>query len=358
MTLRLACCLIVSLALAGCERSDAPTSNAAKPKPVQTAQPTDDQRFVDMKDAGEQPSPQSPLHLQVVLDRLGFAPGVIDGAEGRFHDEALRGFQRSRDLAETGKLDEDTKKALAQWDRLPALRVVRIPAGFAKGPFFADLPARTADQARYPALGYRNLQEKLAERFHTKPELLARLNPRATWRAGEAIRVPNIPEADVAGAKGEDRGWPQTLAMLGVSARQPQADHVVVDKSDRLLRVFDAQDRLIAQFPATMGSAHDPLPIGKWTIKGVSWNPPFHFNPDLFWDASSKDEKAVLKPGPNGPVGVVWIDLSKPHYGIHGTPEPENIGRSESHGCIRLSNWDAARLAQMVKTGVPAIFQP
>jgi lipoprotein-anchoring transpeptidase ErfK/SrfK len=106
-----------------------------------------------------------------------------------------------------------------------------------------------------------------------------------------------------------------------------------------------------------MGSQHDPLPIGKWTIKGRAYNPPFHYNPKLFWDADSKDQKAVLKPGPNGPVGVVWIDLSKDHYGIHGTPSPEKIGRTESHGCIRLTNWDAARLAMMVKPGTPAVFQ-
>jgi lipoprotein-anchoring transpeptidase ErfK/SrfK len=124
-----------------------------------------------------------------------------------------------------------------------------------------------------------------------------------------------------------------------------------------LLKVYNADDRMIAQFPVTTGSQHDPLPIGEWTIKGVSRNPDFHYNPDLFWDSGSKDEKAVLKPGPNGPVGVVWIDLSKDHYGIHGTPEPQTIGRTESHGCIRLTNWDAARLAQMVKTGVKAKFQ-
>ncbi len=149
-----------------------------------------------------------------------------------------------------------------------------------------------------------------------------------------------------------------TLASLAVAKDQPKADHIVVDKSEGLLKVYDAENRLIAQFPATTGSQHDPLPIGDWTVKGVSRNPDFHYNPDLFWDASAKDEKAVLKPGPNGPVGVVWIDLSKDHYGIHGTPEPQNIGRTQSHGCIRLTNWDAARLAQMVQSGMKAVFQP
>jgi lipoprotein-anchoring transpeptidase ErfK/SrfK len=115
---------------------------------------------------------------------------------------------------------------------------------------------------------------------------------------------------------------------------------------------------LIAIFPATMGSEHDPLPLGQWRIRGTAFNPDFHYNPALFWDADSSDRRALLPPGPNSPVGVVWIDLSRPHYGIHGTPEPRTIGRTESHGCIRLTNWDAARLAQMVRPGVTATFRP
>jgi lipoprotein-anchoring transpeptidase ErfK/SrfK len=139
---------------------------------------------------------------------------------------------------------------------------------------------------------------------------------------------------------------------------QPRANRIVVDKSDGALRVFDAKDILIAQFPATMGSKHDPLPIGRWKIQGLAYNPTFHYDPKLFWNVSDSKDAALLPPGPNGPVGIVWIDLSKPHYGIHGTPEPETIGRAESHGCIRLTNWDAARLAQMVRSNTPAIFQP
>ncbi len=106
-----------------------------------------------------------------------------------------------------------------------------------------------------------------------------------------------------------------------------------------------------------MGSKHDPLPLGNWGITGVAKNPPFNYNPDLFWDAKKGDTKAKLPPGPNGPVGVVWIDLTKEHYGIHGTPAPETIGRAESHGCVRLTNWDAARLAQMVSASTKVVFQ-
>ncbi len=121
--------------------------------------------------------------------------------------------------------------------------------------------------------------------------------------------------------------------------------------------MYDKDDRLVALFSATMGSSHDPLPIGRWKIQGKSFNPKFAYNPDLFWDAKATASKAMLPAGPNGPVGVAWLDLNKPHYGIHGTPEPQSIGRSESHGCIRLANWDVARLSLMVKPGTPALFQ-
>lgn len=307
--------------------------------------------------AEDQPRPI--MQAQVVLDRLGFGSGVIDGKEGQSFAAALRGFQEARGLRKSGTLDAPTRVALAAWSGIPATRIVTIPAEFAKGPFTPAIPRDPAAQAKLPMLGYRNLAEKLAERFHTDPATLIAINaPGTRIGSGLSIRVPNIGNEAIEPSKVEDAEWRATLATLGVGTAQPAAARVTVDKSESVLKVFDARDRLVAQFPATMGSAHDPLPIGKWTIKGVSYNPPFHYNPDLFWDASRKHDKQVLPPGPNGPVGVVWIDLSKPHYGIHGTPEPQLIGRTESHGCIRLTNWDAARLALMVKPGTPAHFVP
>lgn len=297
------------------------------------------------------------LQAQVALDRAGFSPGVLDGKDGMTFTSALKGYQMAKGLPVTGIYDDRTSQSLLSGGQSPATWLVRIPTDFARGPFF-DIPKGLNEQASLPSLTYRNLLEKLAERFHTTPETLVAINPKGTKvGAGAVIRVPAIPNQPVAQIEGDERGWGETLASLGVAKDQPQADHLVVDKSEGLLRVYDADNRLIAQFAVTTGSQHDPLPLGEWTIKGVSRNPDFHYNPDLFWDASSKDEKAVLKPGPNGPVGVVWIDLSKDHYGIHGTPEPQLIGLTESHGCIRLTNWDAARLAQMVKTGVKAKFQ-
>ena len=180
--------------------------------------------------------------------------------------------------------------------------------------------------------------------------------PPSTFYAGQQIRVPNVGADRIDPANVKDGAWLATLRMLGVGSEQPDADKIVVDKSAGTLLAYDTAGKLIAAFTATMGSTHDPLPLGDWKILGVSKNPPFHFNPDLFWDAKAGDEKALLPPGPNGPVGVTWIDLSKEHYGIHGTPEPETIGRAESHGCVRLTNWDVARLAQMVSGSTKVSF--
>ncbi len=338
------------------ESAPAPQDNAAQAA-AQTAGDDPYAFTIVPEPQGAPARPEAILQAQVALDRAGFSPGVIDGKEGMSFTAALSGFQQSRGLPETGKYDDATAKALLGNAAPPATWLVKIPEGFARGPF-VNVPKDLNEQAQLPLIGYRNLLEKLAERFHTKPEVLVALNaPNTKIGPGATVRVPAIGNQPVASIDGDERGWGDTLASLAVAKDQPQADHIIVDKSDGVLRVFDAQDRLMAQFPATMGSEHDPLPIGTWEIKGISRNPDFHYNPDLFWDAEAKDEKAVLKPGPNGPVGVVWIDLSKPHYGIHGTPEPQTIGRTESHGCIRLTNWDAARLAQMVKSGVKAIFR-
>ena len=171
--------------------------------------------------------------------------------------------------------------------------------------------------------------------------------PPSNFRAGQQLRVPNVGADRIDPAQVTDAAWLTTLKMLGVGSDQPKADKIVVDKSAGTLLAYDTAGKLIAAFTATMGSTHDPLPLGNWKILGVSRNPTFHYNPDLFWDAKASDEKALLPAGANGPVGVTWIDLSKEHYGIHGTPEPETIGRAESHGCVRLTNWDVARLAQM-----------
>ena len=333
------------------------------------------------------PEPRPVMQAQVVLDAQGFGPGVIDGGMGQSTRNALGGFQEANGLDVTGELDTATKQALARWSTVPATRVVRIPESWGQIAYL-PVPDEPADQASMQRLGYESLDEKLAERFHTTAEVLEQLNPGgrpagsspepaapasttssipspsagesgtpAMFRAGQLVRVPNIGLAGQPAASGDDADWQRTLASLGVGAEQPEAAMIVVDKSEGVLRAFDASGKLVGLFTVTSGSQHDPLPLGEWKILGVSKNPPFHYNPDLFWDADASDEKAKLPPGPNGPVGVVWIDLSKEHYGIHGTAEPQSIGRSQSHGCVRLTNWDAARLAGMVSTSTKVVFQ-
>ena len=283
---------------------------------------------------------------------------AIDGRSGSSFAAALKGYQEANNIPVTGRLDEATDELLAQYRGMPTVLDVTLTPGILAGPFVGPIPAGEDDQARLKSLGYSDAMEKLGEMYQTTPATLVALNASgAALTPGTVLHVPNVvpPGAPVpADLKPE---WRDTLGMLNVSAAQPLAAKIIVDKSDGVLRVIDGAGKLVAQFPATMGSAHDPLPIGSWKIVGTSYNPPFHFNPKLFWDARPGATKAVLPPGPNGPVGVVWMDLSKPHYGIHGTPRPENIGKTESHGCIRLTNWDAARLAMMVKPGTPAIFQ-
>jgi lipoprotein-anchoring transpeptidase ErfK/SrfK len=306
----------------------------------------------------EQPLNRSTLHVQVILDKLGFAPGVLDGKGGQSLTSALNAFQMTHGLRTTGEMDRPTLKALYPHRQWRPTWAIRLDASVLSGPFTNPLPKDPQAQAKLPALSYRTALESLAERFHTTPETLIALNgPQTRVTAGSMLVVPNALPLSRAYPT-DDPLWAATLRSLNVDASTVEASRVVVDQSEGVLRVYDKRDALVAQFPATMGSKYDPLPIGRWTIRGVATNPPFHYNPDLFWDARDSAEKAKLPPGPNGPVGVVWIDISKPHYGIHGTPEPSTIGRAESHGCIRLTNWDAARLAQMVKTGVPAIFQP
>lgn len=274
------------------------------------------------------------LRAQVLLDRALFSPGEIDGGAGSNTTRAIRGFQRSHDLDASGELDAPTWKALNA-DAPDVLVDYTIGAEDVAGPF-AKLPEDTAAKASLAALGFESALELLGEKFHASPKLLQRLNPGVDFaKAGTAIVVPNV---------------------AGVAA-PAKAARVVVDKSDSSVAMVDAQGKVIALFPASTGSEHDPLPIGDWKIQGVARDPKFHYNPDLFWDAEAKDEKATLAAGPNNPVGVVWIDLSKPHYGIHGTPEPSKIGKTESHGCIRLTNWSAKLLSDSVAPGTPAVLQ-
>ena len=297
------------------------------------------------------------FHAQVLLSTQGFSTGVIDGKAGMVFDKAIRGFQQSRGLGESGKLDGATRAALIQANR-PSTVTVTLTGDDISGDYVYPFPKRPEAQAKLAKMNYRNMLEEVAERYHTTPRTIVALNgPTALIGVGQTLRLPNVlPTArDYGdGLKAEHQAL---FAKLNIDSNQPAGDHIVVDKSEGLLKVMDKADRLVAQFPVTMGSSKDPLPLGNWKATTYAYLPPFHYQPDLFWDVDDSKAEQKLPPGPNGPVGVAWLDLTKEHYGIHGTPEPSTIGRAESHGCIRMTNWDVLRVSQMLKPGFKAVFQ-
>ena len=278
------------------------------------------------------------IKAQVILDRAHFSPGVIDGRDGTNFRRALTAFEAARGGggAPTAltTFNAVAWQTLVTADNAPVTQDYVISAADVKGPFLGVVPTKMAELAKLTRVGYATPAEGLAEKFHMDETLLRALNPKADFASAGTSIVVIRPAAD----------------PLPVIAR------VEVDKSAAEVRGYDAAGKLVAAFPATVGSTERPAPSGTWAVKAVAPNPNYTYDPSRLTFGDASKGKFTIPPGPNNPVGSTWIDLTVATYGIHGTPDPMKVGKTASHGCVRLTNWDAAALGRAVKKGTPVVF--
>ena len=298
------------------------------------AAPAPDEIDAATYEGGDLPDGQSALTVktQVLLDRAGVSPGIIDGYKGGMSESAIRAFEAREGLEVDGILDEKV------WSALGGADAGAITMDYAITEADADvrgepLPEDYAELAELDRLGYVTVAEAVAEKHHMDVDFLQALNPDAAFEAGETITV--VDTGDM--ATGE-------------------VASVTIDKASQRLVAKDADGNTLTNYPVAVGSQQTPSPSGTVEVNAVAIEPTYSYNPDENFQQGDNDEPLTLPPGPNGPVGIVWIDLSKPTYGIHGTPEPASLFQESSHGCVRMSNWDARELANMISAGATVEF--
>ncbi|HZZ87826.1 MAG TPA: L,D-transpeptidase [Caulobacteraceae bacterium] len=276
------------------------------------------------------------VKAEVLLDRAGFSPGVIDGKDGENLRHALKAYADAHDLSSSGSLDASVWSALTAADAAPAMQVYVITADDEAGPFIGTPPKNYQALAKLPELGYSSPEQALAEKFHMDQKLLETLNPGADFgKVGQRLLVT------------APRSGPRDL----------QVTRIEVDKTDEAVRAYGADGKLVAFYPASVGSTERPAPSGDFAVAAVAPHPAYFYDPArLTFTPSGAKGKLRIAPGPNNPVGLTWIALTVPTYGIHGSPDPATIGKHQSHGCVRLTNWDAVELGKAVKKGVAVDF--
>ncbi len=281
----------------------------------------------------EKPTPAG-VRLQALLDRAHFSPGEIDGKFGENAEKALRAYEAAQQLPGTDDVTADVWQKLVAGSQ-PVTTTYTIAKEDVDGPFLHKLPVRMEEMQDIPKLAYTSPKEGLAEKFHMSEELLAALNPQQRFdHAGDSIVVVDV----------------------GTDQNPVKADRVEVDKVRQTVKLFDKSNALIGFYPATVGSTEKPSPSGKLKVTEIDQNPIYRYNPAYHFKGVHSRKPFTIEPGPNNPVGAVWINLSADSYGIHGTPSPEKVSKAASHGCVRLTNWDAERVAARVSKGTTVAF--